>query len=75
MDCDKLVTIKVGKRCMCYRKMTFDHQCCHEMCSEGGFDIERLKNFQQMHPTFWLNDHLPACSNNDTEEEGSVEGP
>jgi hypothetical protein len=31
------------------------------------------KTFHQMHPAFWLNDHLPACSNKDDED--SVEGP
>jgi hypothetical protein len=29
------------------------------------------KTFQQNHPTFWLEDHLPACSNKN--DESSVE--
>jgi hypothetical protein len=60
--------------------MAFDYQCCHEICSEGGLDIERFghywlnkKTFQQMHPTFWLNDPLPACPNK--EHDASIEGP
>jgi hypothetical protein len=74
MDCTKVVSIKKGDRCSCYRRTAFDHQCCHEICSDGGFDIERFghhwlkkKTFQQMHPSFWLDDHLPACSNKDNE--------
>jgi hypothetical protein len=56
--------------------MAFDHQCCHKLCSEGAFDIERFgrrwlneKILQQIHPTFWLQDHLPA----NKEDEASVE--
>jgi hypothetical protein len=46
----------------------------------GGFNFERFgrrwlnKNtFQQMHPTFWLNGYLLACSNKD--DDALVEGP
>jgi hypothetical protein len=80
MDCDKVVTIQTGQRCTCYQHTAFDHQCCHEICSEGGFDNQRFgrrrlneKTFQQMHSTFWLNNHLPACTNKD--DDASVDGP
>jgi hypothetical protein len=69
MDCDRLVVIQPGDRCTCQRRIAFDHQCCHELCLEGGFDTERFgrrwlneKAFQQHHPNVWLEDHLPACS-------------
>ena len=71
MDCEKLVSIQPGARCNCLRRIAFDHQCCHELCSEGGiFDMKRFglrwlndKTFQQVHPNFWLPAHLPAFTN------------
>jgi hypothetical protein len=81
MEGNKLVTIQVGNRCSCYQQMVFDHQCCHEMRSEGGFNIERFgrrwlneKTFQHCNPTFWLKDHLRACSTRDDAEADSLEG-
>jgi hypothetical protein len=82
MQCDKLVTIQVGNRCSCYRRQAFDHQCCHEMRAQGGFNIERFgsrwlneKTFQQLNPTFWREDHLPACSNKNVDDDiDSLEG-
>jgi hypothetical protein len=77
-DYDKLVSIKMGKRCTCYQQTAFDHQCCHKLCSEGAFYIERFdcrwlneKTFQQIHPNFWLVDHLPEYLNK--EDEASIE--
>jgi hypothetical protein len=77
MDCDKLVTIKMENIiCTCHQQTAFDHQCCHELCAEGGFDIDRFghrwlneKTFQQMHPTFWLDDHLPLLLTDDASAE------
>ena len=83
MESENLVVIQAGRRCSCFQRMAFDHQCCHEMCSEGGFDIERFghrwlneKTFQQLNPTLWMKDHLPACSTkvNIDEEVDSLDG-
>jgi hypothetical protein len=60
MDNDKLVTIQAGNQCSCYQQMAFDHQCCHEMHSEGGFNIPPAESHLLAE-----RDHLPACSNKD----------
>jgi hypothetical protein len=47
-NCDEHVLICGGQRCSCEGRLAFNHQCHHELCRDGKFDLSKYS-------TRWLN--------------------